>query len=117
MSLYILANTTIRTVGHGAVAGTIVAYVYPHLPLTFIVGATAVVTAAGDLRGWPSLSEKPTPLELTSGLIGGSLCVLCGPGSIYAPVSWNVGKFLVGGFLMKEIYKFGALRFHWQANV
>ena len=55
----LLINTAIRMVGHGAMAGTIVASAFPDLPLTFIVGATATVTAAGDLGGWKSLSEKP----------------------------------------------------------
>ena len=78
LAMYILLNTGIRMVGHAAIAGTIVASVYPHLPLTFIVGSTALVVAAADLGGWPSYSntKNPSPIELTSSVVGGVACCL-----------------------------------------
>ena len=105
LALFVLLNTGIRMVGHGAMAGTIVASVYPHLPLTFIVGSTALVVAAADVGGRNNLTKKPSAIEWSSAAVGGALCVVYGPGSVYAPVSWNVGKFLVGGFLTREIVR------------
>ena len=92
LALFVLLNTGIRMVGHGAIAGTIVASVYPKLPLTFIVGSTALCVAATDLGGRDNLTKKPSAIELSSAVVGGTLCVVFGPESTYAPLSWIVGK-------------------------
>ena len=104
LALYILLNTGIRMAGHSAIAGTIVASAFPQLPLTFIVGSTALCVAASDLGGQSTKKKKSSNYYTTAITPAvGILAVVYGPGGYAAYTSWNVGKFALGCFLGTEI--------------
>ena len=110
----LMTNTGIRMAGHSAMAGTIVASAFPQLPLTFIVGSTALCVAATDLGGSGSENKQQSSWYTTTDAWTGAVaCIVYGPSGYMATTSWNVGKFALGYFLTREIaysFEFGYMK-------